>query len=82
MATAQMQQSMVLEHEEHANLYAHQAGLATPLPGTPGQSGPPPSPIGGPNQGQKPHPSNGQTTAQQHGTQQMFARRPGMNPGA
>ena len=85
----QMQQSMILEHEEHANLYAAQAGLAAPLPGTPGQQTsaqvvPPhngPNPVGGPNVGQKPHPTNGSTTAQQHGTQQMFARRPGMNPG-
>ena len=82
LQAAAMQQSMVLEHEEHANLYAHQAGLETPLPGTPGQDGPAPSPAGGPHQGQKPHPSGGLTTAQQHGTQQMFGRRPGMNPGA
>ncbi|MFI5382317.1 MAG: hypothetical protein ACHRHE_23725, partial [Tepidisphaerales bacterium] len=84
----QMQQAMVLEHEEHANLYAAQAGLAPPVPGAGGQQGPVtpphngPSPIGGRNVGQKPHPTNGQTTAQEHGTQQMFARRPGMNPGA
>jgi len=86
---AQMQQSMILEHEEHANLYAAQAGLAPPVPtpgGAPqGQVTPPhngPNPIGGRNMGQKTHPTNGLTTAQEHGTQQMFARRPGMNPGA
>jgi hypothetical protein len=67
-----MQQSMILEHEEHANLYAAQAGLSAPLPGTPGQStgaapqpphnGPVPSRIGGTQVGQKPHPGAGMTT--------------------
>ena len=85
MQMQQMAQSQMLEHIEHANLYASQAGLPVPIPGTPGQpqggpqTGPP---IGGQHVGQKPHPTGGQTTAQQHGTQQMFARRPKMNPGA
>jgi len=85
MQMQQMAQSQMLEHIEHANLYASQAGLSVPIPGTPGQpqggpqTGPP---IGGQHVGQKPHPTGGQTTAQQHGTQQMFARRPKMNPGA
>jgi len=90
LQAAQMQQSMVLEHQEHANLYAAQAGLGVPLPGTAGQStgAPPvpphngPNPIGGPHVGQKPNPTQGLTTAQEHGTQQMFQRRPNMNPGA
>lgn len=89
MQQQQMQQSMILEHQEHANLYAAQAGLQAPLPGTPGQSdGAAPAPphngptVGGTQVGQKPHPTQGLTTAQQHGTQQMFARRPNMNPGA
>jgi len=89
MQMQQMQQSQILEHAEHANLYAAQAGLSVPLPGTPGQQtggqvAPPHNgpTVGGPHVGQKPHPTNGLTTAQQHGTQQMFARRPNMNPGA
>lgn len=91
MQMAAMAQSQIMEREEHANLMAAQAGLGVPLPGTPGQpTGQPaipphngPNPLkGGPNVGQKPNPTGGLTTAQEHGTQQMFARRPNMNPGA
>jgi len=98
-------QARTLEAMEHANLYAAQAQLQVPLPGTPGQHTASPLPPPGPQQngaaaaaipprnphgmshggmyaGQKPHPKGSLTTAQLNGTQQPFARRPGMKPGA
>jgi hypothetical protein len=103
---ASQAQARTLEAMEHANLYAAQAQLQVPLPGTPGQHNasvlPPPGPQqsvapnaaipprrgmhgmshGGLHAGQKPHPQGSLTTAQLNGTQQPFARRPNMNPGA
>ncbi len=103
MQMASQAQAKTLEAMEHANLYASQARLDVPLPGTPGQHIQSPTPPQGPNQaanpataipprraqpafggmhaGQKPHPKN-PTLAQDHGTQQPYQRRPGMNPGA
>ncbi len=105
MQMAAQAQAKTLEAMEHANLYAAQAQLDVPLPGTPGQhtaSALPPqaasqnrSPAtavpprnlhgmshGGMHAGQKPNPKGSLTTAQLNGTQQPFARRPGMKPGA
>ncbi len=105
MQMAAQAQAKTLEAQEHANLYAAQAQLGVPLPGTPGQHVASPLPPTGPQQskdpagaipprnlhgmshggmyaGQKPHPKGSLTTAQLNGTQQPFARRPGMKPGA
>lgn len=103
MQMAQQQAVITTEHLEHANLYAAQAGLGVPIPGTPVGSGPPSGNVAPPHDG--PNPNKGQealgktdphaghqpgqvekpgqlTTAQVNGVQQMFARRPKMNPGA
>ena len=102
---ASQAQARTLEAMEHANLYAAQAQLDVPLPGTPGQHTASPMPPqtpqqsrapgaaipgrnlhgmshGGMHAGQKPNPKGSLTTAQLNGTQQPFARRPGMKPGA
>ena len=105
MQMAAQAQAKTLEAQEHANLYAAQAQLQVPLPGTPGQHTASPLPQPGPQQsrnpaaaipprnphgmshggmhaGQKPNPKGSLTTAQLNGTQQPYARRPNMNPGA
>jgi hypothetical protein len=105
MQMAAQAQAKTLELQEHANLYAAQAQLGVPLPGTPGQHVASPMPPqtpqqsaapgaaipprnlhgmshGGMHAGQKPNPKGSLTTAQLNGTQQPFARRPGMKPGA